>query len=316
MPYAQLNLSDAIEGYTLASEIILAKTTRNNYAGTFRIFQEFLEDDPPLTDLTPRDVERFLGSLGDVSESTIRTRHIHLAALWTWLVEQGFTETHIVHTVKVPGPKRADIVPYTQLDIVGMLSVLDKSKSYTRPGKRESAHSLPNSIRNRAIILLLLDTGVRATELCKLRLRHADMKNRRIEVENGKGNKDRTIPFSARTGQSLWRYLTTRKEATVGDPLFLTDEGNPYDRHSLRKLLVGIGKRAGVSTAVGAHRFRHTFAVSFLRNGIAQGGPNPWALQEMLGHSDMQTVKIYLRIAQADVDTAHRSASPVENWRL
>lgn len=67
---------------------------------------------------------------------------------------------------------------------------------------------------------------------------------------------------------------------------------------------------------VGVHRFRHTFAVNFLRNGMANGGANPWALQEMLGHTDMQTVSIYLKLAQANLDTAHRTASVVENWRL
>lgn len=311
----QLHLSDALEGYQLAATLTLAKTTQNNYAGTFRLFQQYLDEDPPLDAITPRRIEKFLASLGDVSPATIRTRHIHLAAFWTWLAANGYADKNILHQVDVPSPKKAKIIPYTELDIKRMLGVLDRSKKYSRPGKRTSDHTLPNGIRNRAIILTLLDTGVRATELCTLEIRHADLANRRLNVENGKGYKDRQIPYSARTAQAIWRYLATRKDEKINAPLFLTDEDTPFNRHSLRRQLSRIGTRAGVQN-VGCHRFRHTFAITFLRNGIAHGGPNPWALQEILGHTDMQTVKIYLRIAQADVDTAHETASPVENWRL
>ncbi len=54
----------------------------------------------------------------------------------------------------------------------------------------------------------------------------------------------------------------------------------------------------------------------FLRNGLERGEANPWALQTILGHEDIKTVKIYLALAQADTDAAHKASSPVENWRL
>jgi site-specific recombinase XerD len=120
--------------------------------------------------------------------------------------------------VKRPKPEKRVIMPYSQADIKGMLSSLDKSKSYTRFGKKESSHRLPQSERNRAIIYLLLDTGLRASELCNLKIHQVDLRNRRIHVM-GKGSKERIMPFSARTGQVLWRYLATRKDALAGDPL-------------------------------------------------------------------------------------------------
>jgi len=74
--------------------------------------------------------------------------------------------------------------------------------------------------------------------------------------------------------------------------------------------LQAIGNRAGVRN-VHPHRFRHTFAISFLRNG-----GNGYTLQMILGHTTMEMVRKYLNLAQADLESAHRLASPVANWRL
>jgi integrase/recombinase XerD len=104
--------------------------------------------------------------------------------------------------------------------------------------------------------------------------------------------------------------LTTRKNDSVGDYLFVTTEGRPIDRGRLLHILVAIGSRCGVM-GVNVHRFRHTFAINYLRNG-----GDAYTLQMMLGHSTMEMVKRYLALAQADLDKSHQLASPVDHWRL
>ena len=169
---------------------------------------------------------------------------------------------------------------------------------------------MTTALRNRTIILLLLDTGIRASELCGLAIKDADLTNKRILVL-GKGNKERAVPISPRTAKTLWRYLTTeRKDEPVNAPLFLGSEGDPLNRDALLKLLIRLRAKAGVNDCH-PHRFRHTFAVNFLRNG-----GNAFELQMALGHTTLQMVQTYLALAQADLDAAHRKASPVENWRL
>ncbi len=159
------------------------------------------------------------------------------------------------------------------------------------------------------MILLLLDTGIRSSELCNLNIHHVDLKGRCIRVM-WKGDKERILPFSARTGKALWRNLTTREDDDLGDPLFERKDNQWFDLNSFLKVFRVIGTRAGVS-GVNFYRFRHAFAINFLRNG-----GDPWSLQMMLGHATLEMVKNYLALANANLQKNHRIASPVDHWRL
>jgi site-specific recombinase XerD len=75
-------------------------------------------------------------------------------------------------------------------------------------------------------------------------------------------------------------------------------------------MLQNLGERAGVDD-VHPHRFRHTFAIEYLRNA-----GDPWTLQRLLGHSTMAMVSRYLNLAQQDLKDAHARSSAVANWRL
>jgi len=103
-------------------------------------------------------------------------------------------------------------------------------------------------------------------------------------VMHGKGDKQRTLPLGDRSRRRLWQYLTKREECSAADPLFVTKKGDAFDRDYLYRLVSRAGKRYGVSK-VGPHRFRHTFAINFLRNG-----GNPLELQRLLGHEKLETV--------------------------
>ena len=81
-------------------------------------------------------------------------------------------------------------------------------------------------------------------------------------------------------------------------------------RQGILELLKRIGKRSKVE-GVHPHRFRHTFAIEFLRNG-----GNVFELQQLLGHSDLETVKKYIALSQTDLETSIRKASPVDRWNI
>ena len=305
-----ITFSEAVEGYLLAATARhLSKHTIRDYLNTYRKFQIFLDHDPPFDKITNKQIEAFLAAQ-TVSKKTVLNYHIGLSALWTWAIENEIVQEHIVQKVERVKPEKRSIVPYSEDDVRAMLTSLTTSRGYTRPGKKGSQHSLPQAERNRAIIMLLLDTGIRATELCELSINQVDLQNRRVTVF-GKGSKERTIPISPRTAQAIWRYLKTdRQEDYISERLFTTLNGRPMDRDRLLKSIRSIGKRAGLQGA-NVHRFRHTFAINYLRNG-----GDPFSLQISLGHSTMEMVKNYLALAQADLEKNHLRASPVDHWRL
>ena len=304
-----ISFSQAVDGFLLAANARhLSEHTIKDYLNTFRKFLDFLDDDPPINTITAKDVSKFL-AVQKVSNKTVLNYHIGLSALWTWCKTEHLVDEHVIHQVERPKPEKRQIKPYTQTEVKAMLASLSHSKFYTRPGKRESNHSLRNVERNRAMIYLLLDTGIRASELSNLRIHHMNVRNRTITVM-GKGNKERIIPFSARTGQVMWRYLAQRKNDSAGDYLFVTEEGRKLDRTRILRIIHVIGERAGIYGA-NVHRFRHTFAINYLRNG-----GDAYSLQLMLGHSTMEMVKNYLDIVRGDLEKNHRIASPVDNWRL
>ena len=105
-------------------------------------------------------------------------------------------------------------------------------------------------------------------------------------------------------------YLTTRPAAKQEDYLFPSKTNRRLDRNNLRETIQRIAERAGVS-GVTIHRFRHTFAINFLRNG-----GSVLELQEMLGHEKMETVRIYAKLAEVDLAAAQRRSSVADNWRL
>ena len=304
-----ISLSKVIDGYFLAANARrLSEATLKDYANTFRKFESYLGKDPPMGDITADHIRGFL-AVQNVSKKTLLNYHIGLSALWTWAVNDGLVDDHILRNVARPKPEKKVIKPYRESDIKALLSALRYSRPYHRPGKQETTHRLPFKERNRVLILLLVDTGIRASELCDIKIHHVDLKGRYIRVM-GKGDKERIVPFSARTGKALWRYLATRDRDNLGDPLFERRDNQPFDRSSLLKTLKVICKRAGVR-GVNIHRFRHTFAINYLRNG-----GDPWSLQMMLGHATLEMVKKTLALANADLQKNHRIASPVDHWRL
>jgi len=303
-----LAFSKAEEGFLLACRARgLSINTIDSYQRALAKFLAF-HGDLIMDQVEPSDVERFLEGQ-PVSNKSRKNYFIALSSLWTWAVNENYASDHILHRLHPPRAEIPAIEPFSQTEIREVLAAVHRSRSYRSSVGAARDHALKNGERNRAIILMLLDTGMRASELCQLTMGDVNIKKGSVMVF-GKGNKERLVPISSRTGQALWRYLSSRIEVRSQDPLFITAGGKHIDRRHLSDMLQKIGIRAGVPN-VHPHRFRHTFAISYLRNG-----GDIYTLQAILGHSTLEMVRTYLKLASVDIEEAHRRASPVENWRL
>jgi site-specific recombinase XerD len=310
---ASIKLSEAIDGFLLSLQARgLSQNTVDDYARTLNLLLAYLPKNPLVSTIERTDVEGFLAfHKARLSVKSLKNYHIGLSSFWTWAQNEKLCKAHIPQGIQMAQPEVRSIEPLSREEVRLLLAAVRRSRSYQAAGIVSGMvdFALPLVERNTAIILLLLDTGMRASELCGANIYHADLRACHITVM-GKGRKERRLPFSARTGRALWRYLSTRENRTPEEPLFLSRGGYRLSRDELAHTLTSAGKRVHV-TGSHPHRFRHTFAINYLRNG-----GDVFTLQKMLGHSTMGMCRRYLAIAQVDLEQAHRRASPVDNWKL
>jgi site-specific recombinase XerD len=161
--------------------------------------------------------------------------------------------------------------------------------------------------RDKAVVLFLVDTGARASELVRLNYSHLDLKTGAVFIERGKMSKDRHVFIGARTQKQLQRYLMRRKNKAPGDPLFAALDGQRLTTSGLRQLLIRVGRAAGVDHCA-PHALRRTFALWSLRAGM-----NVYALQRLMGHDDLTTLLSYLGLTKDDLRDAHDQHGAVDS---
>ena len=222
-----------------------------------------------------------------------------LSAFWSWAVAEQITVDNPFHRVKILKPPYKVVPTFSEAQIRSLLGVMGKSTSV--------------GIRDRAMVLVLLDTGIRVTELVNLNLEDVDLQGGMLKVL-GKGAKERLVPIGVKVQRSLWKYINqSRPEPALRkNCLFLTRQGLPLNRRHVDTLFKRYGVKAGIEgVRCSPHTFRHTFSITFVRNG-----GDVFSLQRILGHSSLDKVRLYVNLAQADIKTAHRRYSPADNMNL
>ena len=201
--------------------------------------------------------------------------------MFSWLVSEDIIEANTFDHVKIPRPPGKVIPTFSDSQIQQLLGVLD-----TRTAE---------GYRDYTIILTLLDTGLRVSELCGLKLDNLWLEDGVLKVL-GKGNKERLIPVGKQAQRLLWHYINRcRPEPFVpnGDLLFLTREGKPLTKDRVEKIMTYYGGKAGLKgVRCSPHTLRHSAAVRFLRNG-----GDVFSLQRILGHASLEMTRRYCELA-------------------
>ena len=171
----------------------------------------------------------------------------------------------------------------------------------------KACDGIPQTKRDKTVILMLLDTGMRVGEMSRLKRQDVDLVTGEVIIIphlSGKKSRGRIVFIGKSARRSAWTYLTDLPDMKVTDLFF------NMTVIAIRLMLRRMAERANVP-GIHPHRFRHTFAINYLRNG-----GDIFTLQRLLGHSTMDMVNRYLNIVKADVSNAHRIASPADNWKL
>jgi integrase/recombinase XerD len=241
------------------------------------------------TEYTPR---RITGNNDrKLSRKTIRNIWISLSAFFSWASEE-FDFPSPMKGVPAPKYTKAQVEAFTKEEIEALLKACEYCREARTDRRRKFTMRRPTARRDRAIILTLLDTGLRGGELCALRIGDVDLKTGKVIVRHGtlggsKGGKGRTVFMGKTTRRAVWRYLVDREDGDDPDaPLFTVKSNRSMNPDGLRLTMTALGKKAKISKCY-RHKFRHTFAITYLRSG-----GDLFTLKSLLGHSSLEMVCI------------------------
>lgn len=239
----------------------------------------------------PKWAGRAQQSRQKVSAAAIASYCRSIKSFFAWLKREGIVKENPL--ALVPTPKTGKKLP----KILGE----DELGAVFKVAKENS--------RDKAIIELLLDSGIRLSEMTNL---NRDDMDKGVVKVLGKGNKERHVFITDETETSISLYYSLERPEPVGeDKLFLTENGRPLSNDRVEKILDRIGKKAGLTQRLSPHRLRHSYATMSLKYGS-----NLEFVRRSMGHSDIHTTQIYLSLTDADVQEAHKTFSPVANLKL
>ncbi len=261
----------------LKKERFFSEHTLRCYSRDLRDFFAWVSKAPE--DVTPRDVSRYVSFLSrkGYSPRSISRKLSALRSFFRYMKRGGLVEEN---------PAKA----------VGNPKVGKSLPSYLTEEEVRALLAAPKSARDRAILWLLYQTGIRVSELCGLRLQDVDLKGKRLRVR-GKGKRERVVFFGDEAGKALLQYLRDERPAYVerhpecADALFLSRKGKLSDM-SVRRMLKRAAQEAGIHKEVYPHLLRHTFATHMLERGV-----DLRAVQKFLGHKNIETTEVYTHVS-------------------
>jgi site-specific recombinase XerC len=300
---AELSLGDLVDEYLVALEVAgRSRRTVTWYRAFLLEYVGFVAGqtgrDPILADLSTTGARRWLlavqaGRPRQLSPNSLAGRVRTLRAFGGWVVREVGLPAH---------PLAGLLTPKTPDVLVPSLREREMRALLT------AAASTRNAPRDQALISLLLDSGVRLSELLALTIGDVDLAEGRCRVR-GKGARERIVPIGGRCRRAVRTWLATRGRADPAAPLFIGRGGVPLPRRTVQQLVRRLAGAAGVADRCSPHILRHSFARAFLANG-----GDVFTLQRILGHSpsSLQVTRRYVRLLDEDIRAAHRRASPLD----
>lgn len=260
-------------------------------------FTRFLADTgiTHLSQLTPSVVRGWLLEHRGLSPNTLATYDRALRVFTGWLHRRGYLAASPMAELPKPRGRRVEVDTFTADEVRAMLEV---------------ARSRYQPLRDTALLILLLDTGLRIGEATGLHLRDVSWAEGWLAVDGKSG--ERTVPFGRKAKAALKRYVDRGRFAAspAVTEVFVSARGTALSVNAASHRVIKLAKLAGVrSSKRGPHTFRHTFAVEFIR-----AGGDAFNLQRMLGHTTLEMTRRYVHLAAGDTRAAHARFAPADRF--
>ena len=260
--------------------LIAGKSPKTITAYEYTLKKLFSSLQKNYVDMTVSDLRYFLAyekSRG-ISNRTLENVRVHVSAFFTWMLDEELVNKNPCRTIKPIKYTDEVRLPFSSVEIDALRSACKNKKE-------------------RAIVEVLLASGVRVSELCSLKISDINFDTLSVKVREGKGSKQRTVYINELANKHLVEYLTTRN--VNGDYLFYNKWKEPMNTGGVRHTLNKIAERAEV-TNVHPHRFRRTFAT-----GMANRGMDIQEIARLLGHSSLNTTLKYVYSSEEKIRTSY-----------
>lgn len=290
-------LSEAIEDFVEYLELVVGRSP-----ATVRGYRSDLSDFATVADsfdgFTLANLRTWLaGAVADgKSRSTLARRTAAARAFSKWSVRNGYLSEDVAARLATPkiGRKLPVVVSKTAADELMSAPVAKKEPEY---------------LRDVAMLELLYATGIRVSELCGINLNDLDL-SRRVVTVTGKGDKQRVVPFGTAAHSAIENWMSLGRPALLAtgkpatDAMFVGSRGGRINPRVVRDIVAAAARNSGIDS-LGPHALRHTAATHML-----DGGADLRVVQELLGHSSLQTTQIYTHVSTERLSQAFKQAHP------
>lgn len=250
----------------------------------------------PLRDLGTDELAAFLSvrKTAGLNAASLRITTVHLKVFFRWLVTKNHLEMDPAEPLLAPKP---DITLPETLHASELNQLLESIDP-----------CLPLGRRDLAILELFYSSGLRLSELCKLRFEMVDFEEGFLRI-TGKGGKTRIVRFGTKAREAITNYLSNERSTLVGQKtsshIFLSVRGGPLSPDRVRQIVKERAKFAGIDQNIYPHLLRHSFATHLL-----EGGADLRVIQELLGHADISTTQIYTHVDRQRLKSIHKQFHP------
>ena len=282
-----MKIEDAIDDFLnyCIFEKGLSDRTKASYKNDLLVYKDFLNDRHivNVNSISSSDIKDFLKVRNEEETTTIAHNLTVIKNFHTYLLKEKIVSEDVSEFIERPKLRKS--LPKT-------LSIEDIDKLLDIPLDK------PFDYRNKAMLELMYGCGLRVSELVNLEINDIDMSNCLIRI-SGKGNKEREVPLGEYAIYYLKEYLNKRELLLKDKPcnkLFLNNHGLGMTRQGFFKNLKSLLLEKGLNPDVSPHTLRHSFATHLINRGA-----DLRSIQEMLGHSDISTTKIYTKVSDEKV---------------